>query len=455
MSSAPRSLPVVANHDRICVSCREKTCCDYYSVTVTARDVLRIARALQLGPAEFLSAAVASEPEPGAFLLHPDGPHYLLLLTRRESGPGHATCVFSVRTNDGHRQCGLGELRPAQCGTFPAYRVGELVGVVADPPGCVRSWSYADVDLEEARRRITRAEDEQAEYHALVEEWNRRVVEAGREHGFDEFCAFVLNRVLEEDGEQGVPGPCASCRKRCCSEYTVSITGYDAWFLAKELHLPLESFLVHFPVGEGHARGFVLEPGGPSFEIALDKQGEYRKGNPCVFWLELPNGGGRCGVYAQRPRVCQTYPTYQLQDTVVLRDDVLCPSGAWNLTGMALPVFRRRLSHFRMERDIYAYFVDRWNRHVERGGRARGLGEYFVALLNVYDELARSAAESASDLGAEMVRRWAELPASAPNPLVADVVGDDPRWRSFVNKIRDSLQRATAWGVEAERPAAE
>lgn len=245
-------------------------------------------------------------------------------------------------------------------------------------------------------------------------------------------------------------GPCSSCRKRCCTSYTVSITGYDAWWIGKGLFMPLESFLVYFPVSEQNERGFLLDPNGPRHEIALDKVGSYQKGNPCVFWVELVHGGGRCGIYPYRPLVCQTYPAYQSEETVVLREDVLCPEGAWNLVGMDLPVFRERLSRFRMQQDIHAYVVAGWNRSVDREEASRSITEFFSVLMNIYEPLHRWLQTLPQGLEKMLAREWGALPAAAPNPLFADVMsaGEDESWHSALSGIRSCIHRSAPWCSE-------
>jgi Fe-S-cluster containining protein len=171
-----RTLPVVSNRARICLSCREKTCCSYYTVTVTAYDLLRIARAMQLAPADFLACQRAGDDDKGGFLLH--------------------------RTNDQHGVCALGDLRPAQCRTFPSYLANDAVGITHQPAGCVRTWSYGDIDIEQERRDLVRACDEDAAHAELVEQWNARVRSDGRERPFEEFYAFVINHVQELEGSR-------------------------------------------------------------------------------------------------------------------------------------------------------------------------------------------------------------------------------------------------------------
>jgi Fe-S-cluster containining protein len=453
-----RTLQRPSGRDRICLACRDKTCCSYYTVTVTGGDLVRIAQSMQLSAEDFVTACRVADEGSGTFVLDPQGSRYALTLAKRPfPDPSAAPCVFLLHTNDRHGLCGLGDLRPAQCRVFPSYLADEFVSLVHEPPGCVRTWSYGDVDLEEERRRIVQTRAEEAEHCAAVEEWNHRIRSDGGAHSFEEFCTFIVNRMMNrKENGCGASGPCASCRKRCCSSYTVSITGYDAWVIGKGLHLPLESFLVYFPVSEQNERGFLLEPGGQRHEIALDKAGAYQKGNACVFWVELAGGGGRCGIYAHRPMVCQTYPAYQQEEMVVLRDDVLCPEGAWNLVGMDLPVYRQRLSRFRMEQDIYAYIVTGWNQLVEGGNRAYTVREYYAALMNVYEHLHRWMEHLAPAGQGRLLRTWGERHPSMPNPMVADVAssGDDGQWRALVAGLRESIRRSTPWFSESQELAA-
>jgi Fe-S-cluster containining protein len=196
-----RTLPVVSNRARICLSCREKTCCSYYTVTVTAYDLLRIARAMQLAPADFLTYQRAADGDRSGFLLQPDGVRQAMALLKKQ-GSDHASspCVFLLRTNDQHGLCALGDLRPAQCRTFPSYLAKDSVAISHQPAGCVRTWSYGDVDVDEERRELMRACDEEAAHAELVEQWNARVRADGRERPFEEFCAFVINHVRELEG---------------------------------------------------------------------------------------------------------------------------------------------------------------------------------------------------------------------------------------------------------------
>lgn len=185
----------ISTRERTCLACRDKTCCSYYTVTVTARDLVRIAGAMQLAPADFLMVSPASAEERGAFLLHPEGPYHTLALARPSLPDATASpCIFLVRTNDQHALCGLGNLQPAQCRGFPSYLADGFIHIVSHPSGCVRSWSYGDIDLQEERNALMQFEQEEEEHHRLAEEWNGRVRKGGRERSCGEFCSFLVNR---------------------------------------------------------------------------------------------------------------------------------------------------------------------------------------------------------------------------------------------------------------------
>src|SRR4051812_40494295 len=134
------------------LACKPKTCCYNAFVLVSGRDVWRISRALGTAPWTFLIYFQSQEWRPDTFILDKTGRQFRLALTkqpaskRRKSPP---PCIFLMKTRNGHHRCGLGDLRPQVCKTFPIENVG---GVLCIPgkTGCTcRTWSLADVDLRE------------------------------------------------------------------------------------------------------------------------------------------------------------------------------------------------------------------------------------------------------------------------------------------------------------------
>jgi len=195
-----QTMKTASVRERICLSCRDKTCCSYYTVTLTAADVIRIAEAMKLAPEEFVTCKSLPEGEEDGFLLTPEGPNYCCVLARRSLADAEASpCIFLLRMNDRHGLCGLGDLRPGQCRAFPAYLADGFVALAHYPGGCVRTWSYGDLDLEVERNELTRIKAEETLHGELVAEWNKAVRASGRERSFGEFCAFLVNKLQSRE----------------------------------------------------------------------------------------------------------------------------------------------------------------------------------------------------------------------------------------------------------------
>jgi len=179
------------------LACKEKTCCSVRVVFVTDRDVARIASAMHVEPWSFL-AYYETPPRPDAFILDASGQHYCLALakqpTRRTVTP--APCIFLVQTRDRYRRCGLGDLRPAACKTFPSEIVEGVLHLALQSGCSCRTWSHGDVDIE-AESTIARwREAELSDYCSVVARWNDLVLarQAGDdEFDLDDFCAYLLS----------------------------------------------------------------------------------------------------------------------------------------------------------------------------------------------------------------------------------------------------------------------
>jgi Fe-S-cluster containining protein len=184
---------------------------------------------------------------------------------------------------------------------------------------------------------------------------------------------------------------CASCHARCCFAYTVPVTGHDVWRIATQLGLGVEQFVVAAGADEHQPNAFRLDRSGRSFMLALDKRlHAERAERACVFWLDLPNGYGRCGIYGARPNVCRTYPAYLRDGAVHIRQDAVCPTGAWSVAGLDIPLWRAELERGELEKRVYEVVVRKWNERVDDGDDVEPipLGVYYGHLLSVYRRLA-------------------------------------------------------------------
>ena len=168
------------------------------------------------------------------------------------------------------------------------------------------------------------------------------------------------------------------------------VCGYDVWLISTRQHLGPEQFLLAFPQQQPGLDGFRLSGDGPTFGLALDKQGPLRATQPCVFLMRLAGGHDRCGIYAERPVVCRSYPMSVWENAVVQRRDALCAPGSWSEADVGLPAWRDSLQLLRIHFDFYHEVVARWNARVaaEAPGAEFELPEYYSYLLNVYDRVA-------------------------------------------------------------------
>ena len=212
---------------------------------------------------------------------------------------------------------------------------------------------------------------------------------------------------------------CQSCRGQCCRMYTVPLTGHDAFVIASELQLSLEQFAHLLPEPEPTATGVRLgadaHPASLSLLRATDEPAPHR----CVFLVTLDAGFERCGIHPQRPYVCRTYPARFRHGSVAIRDDVLCPPDAWNISGLDLPAWRLTMLRQELEWTVYAYVVSRWNDAV---GEPVEPAAYFAWLLDVYARLEAMRAELAAGVFDDTVRRWLDVSGSSPAPAFMERV---------------------------------
>ncbi len=174
------------------LGCRDKTCCHGTKVIVTGADLFRIVTALDIAPWDAVVYAEAPPKAPDGFLLSRGGPRYQLVLAKRgRVGRRGAPCAFLWKLADGHAQCGLGELRPLVCRSYPATIIDGMLA--ASSPACTcRQWSVADLDGDADRHRLDAMLMEAAEYATVVDEWNAAVPDPPEAHTFAAFCDHVV-----------------------------------------------------------------------------------------------------------------------------------------------------------------------------------------------------------------------------------------------------------------------
>lgn len=187
--------------------------------------------------------------------------------------------------------------------------------------------------------------------------------------------------------------PCDGCDARCCSSYSVHVTGGDAWRIASGTGLDLAEFLAYAPEVERTDVGFLLERGGPTYDLILDAARTDERGRPCVFLrVDAASGAGRCGIYPLRPGACRRFPAMRLDgNRVGVRDGIVCPEGAWDGYPIDRLSWRVALARERREAELYAVVVADWNARVEAdgGGAARTVEQYLDHLGEAYAWITR------------------------------------------------------------------
>jgi Fe-S-cluster containining protein len=169
--------------------------------------------------------------------------------------------------------------------------------------------------------------------------------------------------------------PCERCDARCCRSYSVHLTLDDAGRIARGLDVPMRRFAAHLPQPVRTATGFVLERGGRTHDLVLGYRPASEPERGCLF-LE----GGRCSVYALRPRACRRFPAAVQGGGVVAREGIVCGTERW-AGAMARRSWRAELERERREVALHEVVVGAWNERIAaEGGEARALDRYLEHL---------------------------------------------------------------------------
>jgi hypothetical protein len=198
MTTTPQTAsgPALSLKESIWLACKQKNCCYTAMVVPTGRDIWRIVRTLEAPPWSFLVYFRTPRPYRDAFLLDRNGPPYRLMLakqpSRRTKEP--APCIFLLRTREGYHRCGLGELRPMVCQTFPVDMTDGILRIQGDTGCTCRAWALTDLGLARERALVEQRQADGEEYCAIVARWNEQVEAAppGTIFEIGDFCDYLL-----------------------------------------------------------------------------------------------------------------------------------------------------------------------------------------------------------------------------------------------------------------------
>jgi Fe-S-cluster containining protein len=196
-----------ADKEAIWLACKRKTCCHTAIVIPTGRDVWRIVRMLQAPPWSFLVYFPSPTSRRDAFLLDHSGMQFRLAFGKRPSRHTKTPppCIFLMRTRQGHHRCGLGDLRPLVCKTFPCELADGVLAIGAETGCTCREWSLVDVDIDAETALIAERQADAEEYCTIVAAWNVQVRAAPPDTRFDfrDWCDFLLAAYDEIAARQG------------------------------------------------------------------------------------------------------------------------------------------------------------------------------------------------------------------------------------------------------------
>ena len=235
---------------------------------------------------------------------------------------------------------------------------------------------------------------------------------------------------------------CDRCDGRCCYNYTVLVTGYDAWLIASAQRLALEQFLVQTAETKRTAAGFAIDHTDATYAIALSRREGPTERTPCIFLMQLPGGHGRCGIYPHRPAACRVFPAELQKGSVAIREDAVCPPGSWNIAAMDLPAWRMSLLRAHLEWAIYYLVVKRWNEAVAASpsGAVCSPLQYYAYLMNVYHGMEPARREVDETHMNAIVTGWASS-QRMPDGIPADESAGAamPPWRRYLDRIEAAV----------------
>jgi Fe-S-cluster containining protein len=219
--------------------------------------------------------------------------------------------------------------------------------------------------------------------------------------------------------------PCESCIGECCRHYFVNLNGHDVRRISAATGLPPADFVNLGQEATATPVGFRLDATRTTFNLVLAKRQDADGRQACAFLDIGPEGAGRCSVYASRPAACRAFPARLNGDTVIFRDDAICPQDSWTGTDPDLRAWRDVLLRSRMEWGVYAAVIGRWNERAAGTprGEMRTPDEFYEFLFTRYERIEALESQSACEMD-EILAGWGQ-----PNE------GTQQPWERFATRI--------------------
>jgi Fe-S-cluster containining protein len=183
---------------------------------------------------------------------------------------------------------------------------------------------------------------------------------------------------------------CTTCNGACCREYLVHLSGRDAVTIARAQALAIEQFVDIVLQSSPAVDGFALDDESDVYALALRR----RPDGSCGLLIDLLDGSGRCGVYAQRPLTCAIFPLQLHHGSIDIRDDVICEPSGRRITTVDISAARTLLVRSAYEWHVYGRIVERWNA-ARAGSGATPATKYFGFISRAYNRIDAALAEHA------------------------------------------------------------
>lgn len=188
--------------------------------------------------------------------------------------------------------------------------------------------------------------------------------------------------------------PCDGCISGCCRGLNLVIDAFDAWRLGRDTGRALPEFADLRWTDDPDEDYRVVLDGRPAEEAPrryrlllrreVDPEGVFER--RCVF-LVTEGGQGRCGVYASRPSMCRTYPTWLTTEGLRSEAGDFCPPGSWALETVDAPALELVIRFKRRQRLVSWRLMDRWTEMVLRNRERRSQQEFLAYVVIVLDLL--------------------------------------------------------------------
>ncbi len=177
------------------LSCKDKSCCSFYTVFPTGLDIWKIATTLHVPPWSFVTLFPAGDDALDGFMVDQSGKRFRLALAKATVKDEGAPCIFLMHMADGFARCGLGEIRPNSCHSFPSILINGVIYLQNDGGCTCRKWSLSDVDIVQESVLLSNEMQDREMYYKVVANWNEYILRAVRGEIFSskDFCRYLMD----------------------------------------------------------------------------------------------------------------------------------------------------------------------------------------------------------------------------------------------------------------------